>query len=111
MTNWVLLLLVMEGLPLLTFIYYLEYKKKMYLLEKRGAIGDSLAARHERRLMGGLYLTLAGAALIVAPSIARMAELEASLTFEFLLVGIITFCAGLAMLLGYCVLRRRHFSN
>ena len=107
MTDLILLLLVMEGLPLLAFIYYLEHKKGMYLLETRGARCDTLAARHERRLMGSLRLTLVGAALIVAPSIARMAGLEASLTFELLLVGIVTISGGLAMLLGYCVLRRR----
>lgn len=34
MTDWPVLLLIMEGIPFLAFVYYLEHKKKMYLLER-----------------------------------------------------------------------------
>jgi hypothetical protein len=100
----------MEGIPFLAFVYYLDHKKKMYLLE-RGVVDrggeESLDERLERRLSSGLFLSLTGAAIIIAPNLARHAGIEAFLTFELLLLGIVVLCSGLAMLLGYGIMRGR----
>lgn len=110
MTDWPVLLLIMEGIPFLAFVYYLDHKKKMYLLE-RGVVDrggeESLDERLERRLSCGLFLSLTGAAIIIAPNLARHAGIEAFLTFELLLLGIVVLCSGLAMLLGYGIMRGR----
>lgn len=110
MTDWPVLLLIMEGIPFLAFVYYLDHKKKMYLLE-RGVVDrageESLDERLERRLSCGLFLSLTGAAIIIAPNLARHAGIEASLIFELLLLGIVVLCSGLAMLLGYGIMRGR----
>ncbi|AET64248.1 hypothetical protein [Methanothrix harundinacea] len=110
MTDWPVLLLIMEGIPFLAFVYYLDHKKKMYLLE-RGVVDrggeESLDERLERRLSSGLFLSLTGAAIIIAPNLARHAGIEAFLTFELLLLGIVVLCSGLAMLLGYGIMRGR----
>jgi len=109
-TDWPVLLLIMEGIPFLAFVYYLDHKKKMYLLE-RGVVDrggeESLDERLERRLSSGLFLSLTGAAIIIAPNLARHAGIEAFLTFELLLLGIVVLCSGLAMLLGYGIMRGR----
>lgn len=110
MTDWPVLLLIMEGIPFLAFVYYLDHKKKMYLLE-RGVVDrggeESLDERIERRLSSGLFLSLTGSAIIIAPNLARHAGIEAFLTFELLLLGIVVLCSGLAMLLGYGIMRGR----
>jgi hypothetical protein len=107
-TDWPVLLLIMEGIPFLAFVYYLDHKKKMYLLERGGAERtkeETLDARLERRLSSGLFLSLTGASLIVSPSLARFAGLQTALTFEFLVMGIVVLCSGLAMLLGYGIMK------
>ena len=110
MTDWPILLLIIEGIPFLAFVYYLDHKKKMYLLERGGAEQakeEPLDLRLERRLSSGLFLSLTGASLIVSPSLARFAGLDTSLTFELLVMGIVVLCSGLAMLLGYGIMKGR----
>jgi hypothetical protein len=88
----------------------LDHKKKMYLLERGGAEQakeEPLDLRLERRLSSGLFLSLTGASLIVSPSLARFAGLDTSLTFELLVMGIVVLCSGLAMLLGYGIMKGR----
>ena len=110
MTDWPVILLILEGIPFLAFVYYLDHKKKMYLLEKGGterAKEESLEVRLERRLSSGLFLSLAGASLIFSPNLAGFAGLETAHTFELLLMGIVVLCSGLAMLLGYGIMKVR----
>ena len=110
MTDWPVLLLIMEGIPFLAFVYYLDHKKKMYLLERGGgdqAREETLDVRLERRLSSGLFLSMTGASLLVSPSLASFAGIETSLTFELLVMGIVVLCSGLAMLLGYGIMKGR----
>jgi hypothetical protein len=98
----------MEGIPFLAFVYYLEHKKKMYLLERGNAERakeESLDLRLERRLSSGLFLSLTGMSLLVSPNLAGMAGIETNLTFELLVMGIVVLCSGLAMLLGYGIMK------
>jgi len=107
-TEWPVLLLIMEGIPFLAFVYYLDHKKKMYLLERGEADRakeETLDVRLERRLSSGLFLSMTGASLIVSPNLARFAGLETALTFELLVMGIVVLCSGLAMLLGYGIMK------
>jgi hypothetical protein len=109
-TDWPVILLILEGIPFLAFVYYLDHKKKMYLLERGGAERakeEPLDVRLERRLSSGLFLSLAGASLIFSPNLAGFAGLETALTFELLLMGIVVLCSGLAMLLGYGIMKGR----
>ncbi|HNT72837.1 MAG: hypothetical protein PHN90_07395 [Methanothrix sp.] len=110
MTDWPVLLLIMEGIPFLAFVYYLDHKKKMYLLE-RGVVDrvgeEPLEVRLERRLSCGLFLSLAGASLVFSPNLARFAGIETFLSFELLVMGIVVLSSGLAMLLGYGIMRGR----
>lgn len=108
MTDLPVLLLIMEGIPFLAFVYYLNHKKKMYLLERgeaERAKEETLDVRLERRLSSGLFLSMTGASLIVSPNLARFAGLETALTFELLVMGIVVLCSGLAMLLGYGIMK------
>ena len=110
MTDWSILLLIMEGIPFLAFVYYLEHKKRMYLLERGGAEQareESLDLRLERRLSSGLFLSLTGVSLILSPSLAGLAGVETSLTFELLVMGLVVLCSGLAMLIGYGIMKGR----
>lgn len=110
MTDWPVLLLIMEGIPFLAFVYYLDHKKKMYLLE-RGVVDrvgeEPLEVRLERRVSCGLFLSLAGASLVFSPNLARFAGIETFLSFELLVMGIVVLSSGLAMLLGYGIMRGR----
>jgi len=109
-TDWPVLLLIMEGIPFLAFVYYLDHKKKMYLLERGGgdqAREEPFDVRLERRLSSGLFLSLTGVSLLVSPNLARFAGIETGLTFELLVMGIVVLCSGLAMLLGYGIMRGR----
>ncbi len=106
MTDWVVVMLVTEGLALSAFVYYLDHKRRMYLLEKGVSKEEPPAARLERRLLSGLFLLLTGIALMVSPNVARAAGLDVSLTFGLLVMGVLAFCTGLAMILGYCILKR-----
>jgi len=107
-TDWPIILLILEGIPFLAFVYYLEHKKRMYLLERGGADRtkeESLDLRLERRLSSGLFLSLAGASLIFSPNLAGFAGIETALNFELLVMGIVVLSSGLAMLLGYGIMR------
>lgn len=108
MNDWPVLLLIMEGIPFLGFVYYLEHKKKMHLLERTHIKeSDPVEVRLERRLISGLFLSLSGASLIASPNIASFVGLKAGLTFELFVMGMVILCSGLAMLLGYGILRTR----
>jgi hypothetical protein len=102
----VVVILVTEGLALSALVYYLDHKRRMYLLEKGVSKEEPLEARLERRLLCGLFLLLTGIALMASPSIAGIAGLEVSPTLGLLIMGILAVCAGLAMILGYCILKR-----
>ncbi|HOO52989.1 MAG TPA: hypothetical protein PLM24_03025 [Methanothrix sp.] len=106
MTDLAVMLLVTEGVALSAFVYYLDHKRRMYLLEKGISKEEPPDARLESRLLCGLFLLLSGIALIASPNIARIAGLEVSLTFGLLIMGILAVCSGLAMILGYCILKR-----
>lgn len=108
MTDWPVLLLIMEGIPFLAFVYYLDHKKKMYMLERgraEQAKEESLDLRLERRLSSGLFLSLTGISLLVSPNLARFAGIETALNFDLLVMGIVVLCSGLAMLLGYGIMK------
>lgn len=106
MTDWVVFIFVAEGLALSAFVYYLDHKRQMCLLEKGIFKEESPDARLERRLLSGLFFLLTGIALMISPYLARIAGLEFSPTFGLLVMGILAFCAGLAMILGFCILKR-----
>ena len=108
MTDWPVLLLIMEGIPFLAFVYYLDHKKKMYMLERGSAERakeESIDLRLERRLSSGLFLSLTGISLLVSPNLAKFAGIETALNFELLVMGIVVLCSGLAMLLGYGIMK------
>ena len=105
-TDWIVAMLVAEGLALSAFVYYLDHKRQMCLLEKGVIKEEPPEVRLERRLLSGLFLLLTGIALMISPCLARIAGLEVSPTFGLLVMGILAFCAGLAMILGYCILKR-----
>ena len=107
MTDWVVVMLVTEGAALSAFVYYLDHKRQICLLEKGMTKEEAPDARLERRLLSGLFLLLTGIALMAFPRLARAAGLEVSPTFSLLIMGVLAFCAGLAMILGYCILKRR----
>ncbi|MFB3764742.1 MAG: hypothetical protein ACE14P_05775 [Methanotrichaceae archaeon] len=100
MDSWTVNILLIEGLPLLGFIYYLEYKKNMYLLEKEGSKKQSVSSLKEKKLVKGLFLVLAGSALVIAPGIAGIFGFSAELSLETVLIGTIIISAGLAILIG-----------
>jgi hypothetical protein len=107
-TDWPVLLLIMEGIPFLAFVYYLDHKKKMYMLERGSAERakeESIDLRLERRLSSGLFLSLTGISLLVSPNLAKFAGIETALNFELLVMGIVVLCSGLAMLLGYGIMK------
>ena len=106
MTDWIVAVLVAEGMALAAFVYYLDHKRRMVLLEKGIVEEDSPDLRLERRLLTGLFLLLAGAALIISPSLGSAAGLEVDLTFDLLVLGIVAFSGGLAMILGWWMLKR-----
>ena len=106
MTDLVVAILVTEGLALSAFVYYLDHKRRICLLEKGIAEGESRDERLERRLLSGLFLLLAGIALMISPKVASFAGLEVNPAFGLLVMGILAFCGGLAMIVGYCILKR-----
>lgn len=109
MDDWIIYILLIEGLPLQGFIYYLEHKKRMYILDRGGQKIEPEGSIKEKRLVKGIFLSLAGSALIYVPKIAGIFGLKADLTFEMLLAGVITICAGLAILLSIGVIRPKDF--
>ena len=107
LTDIAIQLLVLEGVPVLAFVYYLLHKKQMYLLEKGIVERDDPRIRSERRIINGLFLVLAGATMILAPNFAALAGIEAHLSFELLLASLVVFCAGTAMLIGGALIKYR----
>ncbi|MBN1235831.1 MAG: hypothetical protein JW999_07255 [Methanotrichaceae archaeon] len=107
MTDIAVQLLILEGVPSLAFVYYLLHKKQMYLLEKGIEEKDDKKVRSERRIINGLFLTLAGASMILAPSFAAVADIESQLSFELLLASLVVICAGMAMLVGEGLIKYR----
>jgi hypothetical protein len=100
MDAWTVNILLIEGLPLIGFIYYLEYKRRMYLLEKVGPKSEPACSPREKKLVKGLFFLLAGSALIIMPGIAGLLGLGIELSFEMLLIGVIIICAGLAIIVS-----------
>lgn len=107
MTDTAILLLIVEGVPFLALVYYLIHKKQMFMLERGIEVKEDRHVRIERRIINGLFLTLAGFSMILAPQLASIAGIEAELSFDLLLVGMIVLCAGSAMLIGGELLRSR----
>ncbi|MFB3763880.1 MAG: hypothetical protein ACE14P_01375 [Methanotrichaceae archaeon] len=105
MTDLAVQLLIIEGIPSLVLVYYLYHKKRMYMLEKGILEKNDPKVRSERRIINGLFLTLAGVFMIVAPNIAAVMGIEAELNFELLLASLIVLCAGLSMLIAGEVLK------
>ncbi|MBN1236441.1 MAG: hypothetical protein JW999_10425 [Methanotrichaceae archaeon] len=99
------------GLPLLGFIYYLEHKKRMYLLERYGLREEPNEIVGEKKLIKGLFLSLSGLSLTFVPNIASIMNIEATLTLEMLLIGAIVTCAGLAILISGSILREKSPSS
>jgi len=102
-----IMLLVVEGVPFLALVYYLIHKKQMFMLERGIEKKENRYVRAERRIINGLFLTLAGFSMILAPQLASIAGIEAQLSFDLLLVSMILLCAGLAMLIGGELLKYR----
>ncbi|HPT36855.1 MAG TPA: hypothetical protein PLZ44_01050, partial [Methanothrix sp.] len=105
LTDIAIQLLVLEGVPVLAFVYYLLHKKQMYLLEKGVEEKDDKKIRSERRVINGVFLILAGVSMILAPKFASLVGIEAQLTFELLLASLVVLCAGVAMLVGEGLIR------
>ena len=111
MDAWTVNILLIEGLPLIGFIYYLEYKRRMYLLEKVGPKSEPACSPREKKLVKGLFLLLTGSALILMPGMARLLGLGIELTFEMLLIGAIIICAGLAIMASCGILKIKGLSE
>lgn len=107
LTDIAVQLLILEGVPVLAFVYYLLHKKQMYLLEKGIVEKDDQKIRSERRMINGLFLMLAGASMILAPNFAVLAGIETHLSFELLLASLVVLCAGTAMLIGGALIKYR----
>jgi hypothetical protein len=111
LTDIAIQLLVLEGVPVLAFVYYLLHKKQMYLLEKGVEEKDDRKVRSERRVINGVFLILAGVSMILAPKFAVLVGIEAQLTFELLLASLVVLCAGVAMLVGEGLIRYKASMN
>ena len=105
MTDLAVQLLIIEGIPSLVLVYYLYHKKHMYMLEKGISPKNDAKVRSERRIINGLFLTLAGVFMIAAPSIANVMGIEAQLNFELLLTSLVVLGAGLSMLIAGEILK------
>ncbi len=106
MNDWIAVLLVVEGIPLLAFIYYLEHKRRMYILERGIPSEVSPEVGVERRVCNGLFLVLIGLFVLSLPAIADLFGLEVSPTLELILSGFVILSAGLSLILGTWILRR-----
>jgi len=100
LTDLAVQLLIIEGIPSLVLVYYLCHKKRMYMLEKGISEKNDTKVRSGRRIINGLFLTLAGLFMIAAPNIATVMGIEAQLNFELLLASLIVLCAGLSLLIA-----------
>lgn len=107
MTDVAVQLLIIEGIPLLGLVYYLWHKRMMLLMEKGISQKNDPVARSERRIINGVFLTLAGVFMILTPKVAAFAGIEADLTFELLLASLVVLCAGVALLVGSGIIRYR----
>jgi hypothetical protein len=96
--DWAITLLILEGIPLLALIYFLRHKKEMYLLEKGISVPDRPELRAEKRMLNGIFLSLAGASMILIPKGSQFLGLEVKLSFELLAAGAIVLCAGLSLI-------------
>ncbi|MGB9902955.1 MAG: hypothetical protein ACPLOT_08240 [Methanothrix sp.] len=106
LNDWILGLLVAEGIPLLALVYYLEHRKRMYLLEKGCVILESSERRAERRLCNGLFLLLTGAFVLSMPTLAKIFGIEAGTGLEQVLAGFLITSAGLSLIMGTILLLR-----
>lgn len=106
LNDWITGLLVAEGIPLLAFIYYLEHRRRMYLLEKGCMIAEPPERRAERRLCNGLFLLLAGVFVLSVPALADIFGIEVRPALEQVLAGFLIASAGLSLILGTVLLRR-----
>jgi hypothetical protein len=106
LNDWITGLLVAEGIPLLAFIYYLEHRRRMYLLEKGCMIVEPPERRAERRLCNGLFLLLAGAFVLSVPALANICGIEVRPALEQVLAGFLIASAGLSLILGTVLLQR-----
>jgi len=111
MDAWTVNILLIEGLPLIGFIYYLEYKRRMYLLEMVGPKSEPACSPREKKLVKGLFLLLTGSALIIMPGVAGLLGLGIELSFEMLLIGAIIICAGLAIMASCGILKIKGLSE
>jgi hypothetical protein len=107
MSDWAIALIIMEGILFLALVYYLDHKKRMYMLEKGITQPDRSMLRAERRMLNGLFLTMAGSCMILAPEIANRLGIEAQLTFELLVASTIVLCAGISLIIGSRILREK----
>jgi hypothetical protein len=105
MDGWILIILLIEGLPLLGFVYYLEYKRRIYLLEKEGPGKEPRTSPLERKMVKGLFLVISGFFLIFAPAIASIIGMEAEISYEILLIGALIISAGLAIIISSGILK------
>lgn len=103
--------MLIEGIPLIGFIYYLEFKRRMYLLEKVGPKSDPPCSPREKKLVKGLFFVLAGLALIILPGTAGLLGLGIALSFEMLMIGAIAMCAGLAFMASCGILKMKGLWN
>jgi hypothetical protein len=99
--DWAITLLILEGIPLLALICFLRHKKEMYLLEKGISVPDRSGLRAERRMLNGIFLSLAGISMILIPKGSHFLGLEVKLSFELLAAGVIVLCAGLSLIYGH----------
>ncbi len=106
LNDWIAVLLVVEGIPLLAFIYYLEHKRRMYILERGISSEVSAEGGVERRVCNGLFLVLIGLFVLSLPAIADLFGIGVSPTLELILSGFVILSAGLSLILGTWILRR-----
>ncbi|MDH7596269.1 MAG: hypothetical protein QHG98_00780 [Methanothrix sp.] len=106
LNDWILGLLVAEGIPLLALVYYLEHRRRMYLLEKGCVPVETPERRAERRLCNGLFLMLSGAFVLSMPALAGIFGIEMRPALEQVLAGFLITSAGLSLILGTILLQR-----
>jgi len=93
----VVVMLATEGFALSAFVYCLDHKRRMYMLQNGISQEEPLDVRLDRRLFGGLFLLLTGIALVIFPNVASSAGLEVSPTTSLMLIGILALCLFLLL--------------
>jgi len=106
LNDWILGLLIAEGMPLLALVYYLEHRRRMYLLEKGCTTVEPHDRRAERRLCNGIFLVLSGAFVLSMPALAKVFGIEMMPALEQILAGFLIASAGLSLILGTFLIRR-----